>query len=139
MVVLTTLIVVGVIYRKAGASLGWYDEVAEVLLAWLTYYGAALAALKRDHIGFSGLINAVKPPVRVLLLVLSEVLVFGFFILLGWIGLEVLSALEGDTLVSLPWVSIQFTQSVIPISALLFIIAEAMSLPEVWQKARGVG
>ena len=25
-----------------GNSLGWYDEVAAVMLAWVTYYGAAL-------------------------------------------------------------------------------------------------
>ncbi|MBW1995630.1 MAG: TRAP transporter small permease subunit, partial [Deltaproteobacteria bacterium] len=57
MVVLTIIVILGVIYRKAGASLSWYDEVASVLLAWLTYYGAALAAITRGHIGFSGLIN----------------------------------------------------------------------------------
>ena len=32
------------VYRKAGASLTWYDEIASILLAWVTYYGAALAA-----------------------------------------------------------------------------------------------
>ena len=48
MMVLTLIVVVAVIYRKAGASLSWYDEVASVLLAWLTYYGAALAALIRQ-------------------------------------------------------------------------------------------
>ena len=50
MVVLTLTVVVAVVYRKGGASLSWYDEVASVLLAWLTYYGAALAALSRGHI-----------------------------------------------------------------------------------------
>ncbi len=34
---LTLVVVVAVIYRKAGASLSWYDEVASVLLAWVTY------------------------------------------------------------------------------------------------------
>ncbi len=34
---LTMVVVVAVIYRKAGASLSWYDEVASVLLAWVTY------------------------------------------------------------------------------------------------------
>jgi hypothetical protein len=52
MVSLTTLVIVAVIYRKAGASLSFYDEVASVVLAWITYYGAALAALRRKHIGF---------------------------------------------------------------------------------------
>ena len=61
---LTAVVVVAVVYRKAGASLSWYDEVASVLLAWVTYYGAALAALKRQHIGFDGLVHAVPPALR---------------------------------------------------------------------------
>ncbi|HMB77205.1 MAG TPA: TRAP transporter small permease subunit, partial [Kiloniellaceae bacterium] len=49
---LTAVVVIAVVYRKLGASLAWYDEVASILLAWVTYYGAALAALNRGHIGF---------------------------------------------------------------------------------------
>ena len=44
MVSLALVVIVGVVFRKSGASLVWYDEVASILLAWLTYYGAALAA-----------------------------------------------------------------------------------------------
>jgi hypothetical protein len=33
-------------------------------------------------------------------------------------------------LISLPWVPVMFTQSVIPIGAVLFIICEALSLPD---------
>ena len=51
--------------------------------------------------------------------------VFGFFALLAWTGWVVLDVLEGDTLVSLPWVPVQLTQSVIPIGAVLFILAQA--------------
>ena len=54
---LAIVVVVGVIFRKAGASLVWYDEVASILLAWLTYYGAALAALHRAHIGMPTLVQ----------------------------------------------------------------------------------
>ena len=58
---LTAVVVIAVIYRKAGASLSWYDEIASILLAWVTYYGAALAALRRQHIGFDGIVRAVSP------------------------------------------------------------------------------
>lgn len=136
MVSLVSLVVVAVIYRKAGASLAWYDEVASVLLAWLTYYAAALAALKRAHIGFGGLVSAAPPKLRLVLVVIGELCVYGFFILLAWVGYQVLVILEGDTLVSLTWVPTRLTQSVIPVGAVLFIIAQAMSFPEVWHKAR---
>lgn len=133
---LTAVVVVAVVYRKAGASLTWYDEVASVLLAWVTYYGAALAALKRQHIGFDGLVHAVPPAWRLVFVIVAEACVAGFFVLLAWTGWIVLEVLEGDTLVSLPSVSVQITQSVIPIGAVLFLLCEALSLPDYWRNLR---
>ena len=83
MVLMTFIVAIAVIYRKAGASLSWYDEVASILLAWLTYYGAALAALSGGHIGFSGLLNTMKPKLRIYFVIIGEICVFGFFILLN--------------------------------------------------------
>ena len=136
MMVLTLIVVVAVIYRKAGASLSWYDEVASILLAWLTYYGAALAALSGGHIGFNGLLNAMQPKLRIFLVIIGEACIFGFFILLALVGINVLQILEGDYLTSLTWVPTRLTQSVIPIGAVLFIIAEALRLPDVWQQIK---
>ena len=55
-------------------------------------------------------------------------LVIAFFLLLGWVGATILPVLHGDSLVSLPWVPISLVQSVIPVSALLIVIAEATHL-----------
>lgn len=134
---LAVVVVLGVIYRWSGASLSWYDEVASVQLAWLTYYGASLAALKRAHIGVPSLIAVVPPRFRVPLVMLAESVVIGFFLILAWYGYVVLVVLEGDALISLPWVSTQVTQSVIPIGAVLFIIAEVLNLPQIMREASG--
>ncbi len=136
MVALAVVVVLGVTYRKFGAALVWYDEIASVLLAWVTYYGAALAALKRGHIGASGLVDALPPRARVPVVLFGEVCVFGFFILLGYVGWTVLKVLDTDTLVSLPEISVAWTQSVIPIGSALFVIAQALSLPETLRAAR---
>lgn len=136
MVVLTLIVVIAVIYRKAHASLSWYDEVASVLLAWLTYYGSALAAINREHIGFNGIINAMKPALRVPVIIFGEVLIIGFFVVLAWVGIDVLKILGGDALTSLTWVPTRLTQSVIPIGAVLFIIAESLSIPDLLKKAK---
>ena len=133
---LTVIVLVAVAYRKGGASLSWYDEIASILLAWLTYYGAALAAINRGHIGFAGLIKAMKPGLRMPFIIFSEICILSFFALLAWVGIDVLIILEGDTLVSLPQVPTRLTQSVIPIGALLFFIAELLGLPEVLKEAR---
>lgn len=136
LIAMVVVVVMGVGFRKFGDSLVWYDEIASILLAWLTYYGAALAALKRAHIGFSGLVDALPRRWRVTVILLAEALVITFFLLLAWVGFQVLQVLEGDTLVSLPEVSIQLTQSVIPIGAVLFVAAQLLSLPEVLDGAR---
>jgi TRAP-type C4-dicarboxylate transport system permease small subunit len=133
--VLTVIVMIGVTYRFFGAALVWYDEVASILMAWLTYYGAALAAVKRAHIGFPGFVASLSPTYQRATLIVAEALVFGFFVLLAWVGWQVFEVLEGDRLVSLPDVPLQIAQSVIPIGAVLFIIAEALSLPEAWRKA----
>ena len=136
---LAVVILYAVACRKLGYSLVWYDEIASIMLAWLTYYGAALAALHRAHIGFPGLVNSLPPRWRVAAVWFGEACVIGFFALLSWFGLRVLLILSGDTLVSLPWVPTRFTQSVIPIGGLLFIIAQLLGLPEVLRQARGSG
>lgn len=129
MVVLTTIVVVAVVFRKLDASLSWYDEVASVVLAWITYYGGALAVLRRKQIGFDGVLLAIPMPARLVAVWVAEAVFLAFFVLLAWAGWTVLQVLEGDTLVSLAWVPVRLTQSVIPIGAALFISCELLSLP----------
>ena len=127
---LALVVIVGVVFRKSGASLVWYDEVASILLAWLTYYGAALAALHRAHIGVPTLVDKLSGNLRMFVVLLAEVLVLAFLGTLTWTGIQVLSVLGGTTLVSLPWVPAAVAQSVIPIGATLFIAAQLLSLPD---------
>ena len=56
--------------------------------------------------------------------------IFGVFA--GW---YVLGIFGEETLVSLNWVTLSFTQSVIPVGAVLFILAEILSMPDAWRKA----
>lgn len=136
MVTLTTIVIVAVIYRKTGASLSWYDEVSSILLAWITYYGSALAALRRNHMGFDGALLALPLRWRAAGVVLAEILVISFFVIMAWAGWKILLVLQGSTLVSLTWVPIQITQSVIPIGAVLFIVAELLSIPDYWANVK---
>jgi len=132
---LAVVVVLAVVFRFLGASLIWYDEVASVQLAWLTYYGAALAALKRGHLGFSGLFLNLPPRVRSVAFVLAELFVIGFFSVIGWGGWYLLDIFGDETLISLPWIPLKITQSVIPIGAALFIAAEILSISDAWHKA----
>lgn len=136
MIALAVIVVVGVVFRTSGASLVWYDEVASILLAWITFYGAALAAMRGAHIGVPSLIEMMPPAMRVAFTLLAEGLVIAFFVLLAWVGWSVLDVLATDFLVSIPEVSVKYTQSVIPIGATLFVLAELLRLPEVLRAAR---
>ncbi|WP_083101146.1 TRAP transporter small permease [Pseudophaeobacter leonis] len=129
MFLLTSIVTVAVIARLMGQSFSWYDEVAAIMLAWITYYGSALAALHRRHIGFDTVLLAMPLKMRVAVLLLGEAIVLVFFFLMARAGLQVLEVLAGDTLVSLTWVPIQFTQSIIPIGAILFMLCQMLSLP----------
>lgn len=133
MVSLTIVVIVAVFFRLTGNSLSWYDEVAAIQLSWITYYGAGLAALKRRHIGLDSVLLSIPMPTRMFFVALAEIIVLGFFILLTYTGWQVLQVLEGERLVSLTWVPIQVTQSVIPIGGALFVICQLISLPEYWR------
>ncbi len=134
MVMLTAVVIVAVCYRISGNSLSWYDEVAAIQLAWITDYGSALAALKRGHIGFDSVLLSIPMPARMAAVIVAEALVIGFFAIMAWAGMQVLAILQGDSLVSLTWMPVQFTQSVIPIGAILFILCELLSLPDYWRQ-----
>jgi len=128
-------VTVGVVYRTFGQSLVWYDEVASILLAWLTFYGSALASVKRAHIGCPEVMALLPPGPKFAFRLLAELLTISFFLLMGWTGYEVLGVLDTDHLVSLPEVPIAWVQSVVPISAALIVAAELITLPRVLSNA----
>jgi TRAP-type C4-dicarboxylate transport system permease small subunit len=134
MVGLTVIVAMAVIYRKVlEDSLSWYDEVASIMLIWITYYGAALAALRRKHIGFDGFLLSLPERPRLVAFIISEALIIGFFALFAYGGWLVFQVVAGDNLISLTWVPQQLPHSVIPIGGMLFIAAEILSIPEAWR------
>jgi TRAP-type C4-dicarboxylate transport system permease small subunit len=128
MVGLAAEVTLGVVFRALGRALTWYDEIASVLLAWLTFYGSAMASFKRAHIGCPELVDMLPWRARRALGVVAQLLVIAFFVLLGGVGAWILPVLATDALVSLPAIPMSVVQSVIPISAALIVIAESMHL-----------
>lgn len=135
LITLAIIVVMAVVFRFLGASLIWYDEVASVVLAWLTYYGSALAVIHRGHLGFPGLFLSLPKPLRKVAFIIAETVVITFFVVIGYAGWYILGVFGDETLVSLDWVHLSFTQSVIPIGSALFILAEILSIPDAWRKS----
>ena len=137
MAALAVEVTAGVVFRYSGHSLVWYDEVATILLAWVTFYGSALAVLKHAHMGVPEVVGMLPPRGRVAAAVVAQVCTLAFFVLLAWVGYEILEVLASDRLVSLPAVSVAYAQSVIPVSAVLFVIGQLLVFTEVLREARG--
>jgi TRAP-type C4-dicarboxylate transport system permease small subunit len=76
------IIIAAVIARYGfGQAVSWTEEVPRYLLIWISFLAAAVCVLRREHVGFDVLFNALPPrPRRVLGLILN-ILVFLF----GWV------------------------------------------------------
>ena len=135
MTLLAAEVTLGVVYRTLGFSLVWYDEVASILLAWLTFNGSALASVKRAHIGCPEVMAFLPRKPKFIFRVIAEVFTIGFFLLMGWVGYQVLGVLDTDYLISLPSIPVSWVQSVVPISAVLIVAAELITLPKVLTNA----
>ena len=135
--VLALEVTVGVIFRTAGYSLVWYDEFAAILLAWLTFYGSALASVKRAHIGCPEVMALLPRKLKFAFRLVAEMLTIGFFLLMGWMGYQVLEVLNTDYLITMPSIPVSWVQSVVPISAVLIVAAELITLPKVLADALG--
>ena len=136
MIALAVEVTAGVLFRYSGHSLVWYDEVATILLAWVTFYGSALAVLKHAHMGVPEIVRMLPAGWRVAAAVVAQLCAIAFFVLLAWVGYSILEILASDRLVSLPDVPVAFAHSTIPISAVLIVIAQLLVFPELLREAR---
>ncbi len=129
LIALAVVVLMGVAFRYSGNSLIWYDEVASVLLAWITFTGAGLATLRDAHLGFNGLLFGLPRRGRIALFVLVEAIFAAVFVVIGWGGWAILGVFAGDTLISVPWVTRSFVQGVLPVSAAVIVLARLTTLP----------
>jgi TRAP-type C4-dicarboxylate transport system permease small subunit len=136
MAALAAEVTVGVVFRYSGHSLVWYDEVATILLVWVTFYGSALAVLKHAHMGVPEIVRLLPPSARVAAAIVAQLSTLAFFALLAWVGYSILEVLQTDRLVSLPRIPVSYAYSAVPIGAILFMVGQLLVFPEVLREAR---
>ncbi len=134
LVILAAVVLYSVGARTAGASPIWYDEVASILLAWITFLGAALATLRNAHLNFETLLLAQQPRLRAALFIFVELVFLCAFAIILWVGWQILSVFGDETLTSLPGVQLAYVRSVVPIGALLTLLARAMVVRDNWRR-----
>jgi TRAP-type C4-dicarboxylate transport system permease small subunit len=121
-IALFAVVIVAVIARYGfGKAVSWTEEVPRYLLIWISFLGAAVCVLKREHVGFDLLFYMLpKGPRRVLAIILGG-LIAGF----GWImfryGIVFVQDFGDDLMETIPYTNIWYYVAM-PISGFLIMI-----------------
>ena len=124
MITMAIIVLAGVFYRYVvQQSLPWYDEFAEFLLVWLTFYGSALATQRDAHIGFETLVEYLPARLQRVVGIAAEVVVLLIQAALFYYGWTLVAAASFDAAISIRWVRLSWVYAAIPISGgLMFLI-----------------
>lgn len=137
MVAMTFVVAAGVVSRYVlGAALSWYDEFAEYILVWTTFYGAVLASHHRAHIGFDTLVESLPPPLKKGFECFTELLLLGLQGVILYYGWVLLQAMQFETAISLPWVKMTWVYSVMPVSAAMMLMVGLRNIFTIFGKPR---
>jgi TRAP-type C4-dicarboxylate transport system permease small subunit len=117
------VIVIGaVIARYAlGQAVSWTEEVPRYLLIWISFLAAAVCVLRREHVGFDVLFNALPPPARRVLGVVLTLLIFAF----GWVvfryGIVFVQDFGSDLMETIPFTNYWYYPAM-PVSGFLIMV-----------------
>jgi len=116
------IVVVAVVARYGfGQAVSWTEEVPRYLLIWISFLAAAVGVLKRDHVGFDVLFNALPKPLRRALGVALSALI----LLFGWIvfryGITFVQDFSDDLMETIPYTNYWYYPAM-PISGFLIMV-----------------
>jgi len=138
MVAMLLLVVVAIIFRKAGHSISWYDEFAGYILVWVTFWGSVIALERKRHIGFETLVELMPKSIQnMVMLVVYLLLIFLNLVLIRY-GWKLTTELSGETAITLP-IPIGYINLVIPVTASLMLILCLIQTAGLWIKRRERG
>lgn len=110
-----------VVFRYAGDSLGWSEEVSRHLLVAITFLGGTVAYKRASFIGLQGVGHSLGPAFQRSVVLVLQVLTLACFALIAWFGAAYTIKAAEHTSASLQ-IPMSIPYSVIPISALVFIV-----------------
>jgi len=110
-----------VVFRYAGASLGWSEEVSRHLLVAITFLGGTVAYKRASFIGLKGFGHRLGPAVQQAIVIGLQLLTLACFGLIAWFGAAytVKAAEHTSSSLQIP-MAIPF--SVIPAASVIFVI-----------------
>ncbi|WNF38555.1 TRAP transporter small permease [Bacillaceae bacterium IKA-2] len=129
---LTIIVFVQVFSRFIRVSIPGTEELARLLVIWLTFLGSSLALHEKMHLSVSYFVNLVNENIRIKIGLLVHgimILVFGVLIIYGF----KLTIMAMDTTSSTLQLPMGLFYSVIPISSIFsiyFIVVNMLDFPK---------
>lgn len=131
MVAMFGIVVLAVIFRKAGHSISWYDEFAGYILVWVTFWGAVVALERRRHIGFETLVEMMPALLQNMVMSVVYLLLIFLNLILVKYGWRLTTELSGETAITLR-VPVGYINVVIPVAAFLMLALCLIHLVQLW-------
>lgn len=115
------------------ASLPWTEEVARMVLVWAVMLGAAIAMDRKEHYAVTVLSARFRGPIRLWVLVITNLLGVVFLAALAYHGAEYMSANMKTTYVSTQW-SRGWVYLALPVGAVIMFATLVVHSIEVWYR-----
>jgi len=124
MVMLITLDVLwGIVTRTFGTQAAYTDELARVLLVWISMLGGALAFARKAHLGVDFFVGKMDPGVRKALAVVVQCVTVSLAAVVFIAGGTVLARAQwGQVLPTMPWMSKGSVYAAIPIAGVFILM-----------------
>ncbi len=121
-IALFVIVVVAIIARYGfGQAVSWTEEVPRYILIWISFLAAASCVLRREHVGFDVLFNALPRTARKVLGVFLSGLIFLF----GWVvfryGITFVQDFGSDLMETIPHTNYWYYIAM-PISGFLMML-----------------
>ncbi|HOW46013.1 MAG TPA: TRAP transporter small permease [Rubrivivax sp.] len=110
-----------VLFRYAGDSLGWSEEVSRHLLVAITFLGGTVAYKRASFIGLQGIGHRFGPAFQRAVLRVLQLLTLACFALIAWFG-AAYTIKAGEHTSSSLQIPMSIPYAVIPIAAVVFIV-----------------
>ena len=118
------IVIAAVVARYGfGQAVSWTEEVPRYLLIWVSFLGAAACVLKREHVGFDVLLNAMPRQLRRLTSTAISLMIFGFGTVMLRYGFDFVRDFGGDLMETIPFRNYWYYVAMPVSGALLMLFA----------------
>jgi TRAP-type C4-dicarboxylate transport system permease small subunit len=127
------ILFVQVVFRYAGYSLGWSEEVSRHLLVAITFLGGTVAYKRSSFIGLTGFGHHLGKVVQRIIVVSLQVLTLCLFALIAWFG-TVYTIKAGQHTSSSLQIPMSIPFAVIPAASVIFVIHVLADMARTFRK-----